>query len=421
MVTPFSILKAQSITMDMHRTSPAASVSQRVGVTDLKVEYHRPYTKGRIVWGGLIPYNGGKPFPWRAGANDNTVFETTSDILVEGKELAKGRYGIHMIATENEVEIIFSNNSTSWGSFSYTPKEDALRVKSDVVAISPAQEQLTYQFLSPDFENAQLEMLWGDKKVVIDISVNSKEIVFEHVRNQIRNTAGFTWLGLHEAAQFTLSNEVHMDQGFKWISSSVRANPNQRNIMLYATLDAKVNKAEMNEDEAIIESLDQLFKNQPQPLSWLEYNAAASHCLRKGVMEEKGIEFAEMSIKRNKTVQNQLNKALLLDATNKSEEASELKNKVFEEATNAQLNAYGYTLLYGGKPKESLEIFEVNAKNNPKDPNVFDSLGEAYFRNGKQEEAKNAFKQSLSLNPPANVKANTLNFLTQMGIDPDKL
>jgi len=63
----------------------------------------------------------------------------------------------------------------------------------------------------------------------------------------------------------------------------------------------------------------------------------------------------------------------------------------------------------------------VNAKNNPKDPNVFDSLGEAYFRNGKQEEAKNAFKQSLSLNPPANVKANTLNFLTQMGIDPDKL
>ena len=63
----------------------------------------------------------------------------------------------------------------------------------------------------------------------------------------------------------------------------------------------------------------------------------------------------------------------------------------------------------------------ANTERNPKDPNVFDSLGEAHFRNGNMEEAKKAFKTSLSLNPPVNVKANTMNFLNQMGVDAGNL
>ena len=78
------------------RVSPHARVTQTVGLTDLAVDYHRPAVAGRAVWGELVPYGE----VWRAGANENTVFETSTDIEVEGEPLRAGRYGLHVIPTD---------------------------------------------------------------------------------------------------------------------------------------------------------------------------------------------------------------------------------------------------------------------------------------------------------------------------------
>src|SRR5213595_1875162 len=111
--------------LNLPDVSQAAEVKQRIALTDITINYHRPLVNGRKIWGALVPY--GKV--WRAGANENTTIAFSDPVSVEGQPLPKGTYGLHMIPNENEWTIIFSKNSTSWGSFTYDQKEDALRVK----------------------------------------------------------------------------------------------------------------------------------------------------------------------------------------------------------------------------------------------------------------------------------------------------
>src|SRR5882724_7347871 len=101
---------AQSAVLDLPRDSQHAKIIQRVGITDITINYHRPLVKGRKVWGGLVPYGQ----PWRAGANENTTIEFSSTVSVEGKPLAAVIYGLHMIPSDNEWIVAFSKVYAAW-------------------------------------------------------------------------------------------------------------------------------------------------------------------------------------------------------------------------------------------------------------------------------------------------------------------
>ena len=118
-----SLLQAQTV-LDLPRPSQSASVSQRVGIADIAIHYSRPLVKNRKLWGGLVPYDQ----VWRAGANENTTISISDQVKIESELLPAGTYGLHMIPHERDCTIIFSKNSSSWGSFTYNPSEDALRV-----------------------------------------------------------------------------------------------------------------------------------------------------------------------------------------------------------------------------------------------------------------------------------------------------
>ena len=95
------------------QASQEASVSQRVGLTDVMVNYHRPAVNNRTVWGGIVPYDQ----VWRAGANENTTISFSTDVMVESKKVSAGTYGLHMIPTKSTWTVIFSNDNAAWGSF----------------------------------------------------------------------------------------------------------------------------------------------------------------------------------------------------------------------------------------------------------------------------------------------------------------
>src|SRR3981081_2682787 len=137
----------------MPGVSQRGTGSQRIGLTDITITYHRPAGGGREIWGKTVPY--GKV--WRAGANENTTISFSDDVSVEGKPLAAGTYGLHTIPDKDQWTIIFSKNSTSWGSFSYDEKEDALRVNVKPHA-AESVELLTYGFddVKPDSATATL-------------------------------------------------------------------------------------------------------------------------------------------------------------------------------------------------------------------------------------------------------------------------
>ncbi len=161
------------------RPSLKAGVMQQLGAdTDITIGYSRPGVKGRKIWGALVPYgmtpgnqhSKNQPFPWRAGANENTTIEFSKDVLIEGKPLAAGKYGLHMIPSEKEWTIIFSKNNSAWGSFSYKQEEDALRVTVTPVA-APFQEWLTYGFEDLAGKSATAFLYWEQLKVPFKISL----------------------------------------------------------------------------------------------------------------------------------------------------------------------------------------------------------------------------------------------------------
>lgn len=165
------------------RPSLKATVTQRLGVdTDITIEYSRPGVKGRKIWGELVPYgmapgnqySNDKPFPWRAGANENTTIDLTQDLLIEGQKLAAGKYGIHMIPSEKDWIIIFSKNSSAWGSYSYNPEEDALRVTVMPLQANH-QEWLAFGFEDLAGTSAVAYLHWEKLKVPFKIKLAGEQ------------------------------------------------------------------------------------------------------------------------------------------------------------------------------------------------------------------------------------------------------
>ena len=151
--------------------SQAAEVKQRIALTDITVNYHRPLVNGRKIWGGLVPY--GKV--WRAGANENTTIEFSDDVSVEGKPLAKGLYGLHMIPNADSCTVIFSKTNTGWGSYSYDQKDDALRVDVKPRPLAETKDALEFEFEDLKPNSTAVTLKWEKLGIPFTVSVNDAE------------------------------------------------------------------------------------------------------------------------------------------------------------------------------------------------------------------------------------------------------
>ncbi|HKH60154.1 MAG TPA: DUF2911 domain-containing protein [Flavitalea sp.] len=339
-------IQAQGITTP-RTPSPAAVVSQIIGISTITVNYSRPSVKGREVWGNLVPYGwnvqgfgAGTSAPWRAGANENSTIKLTHDAKVEGQTVPAGTYGLFFVVNkDNTGEVILSKDSRSWGSFFYDPKQDQLRARIQTREISNT-ELLTYDFINTSKTAAELVLNWEKKQLPVKIEFDVDKIVMANAAEELKGPVGFNWQGFSSAANYALQNNINQEQALKWIDQAIAQNRN----------------------------------------------------------------FNTLNIKSG-----------LLKQTGKSEEAEKLVTEAISIATENELNAYGYTLLGQGENDKAISIFQLNTQRFPKSANTWDSLGEAYATKGDKKNAVTSFKKSLSMNPPANVKANSEKYLKQLG------
>ena len=211
--------------------SPEASVEQVVGITDIKISYHRPAVNKREVWGKLVPYKE----VWRAGANENTTISFSSDVSVGGQKLPAGTYGLHMLPTESDWTIIFSKQNAAWGSFSYDEKEDAARITAKPQA-AEFQERLGYTFEEPTDTSVQVAMRWEKVKVAFPVTVDTPQVVVESLRKDLRGLGRFFWQGWNQAAAYCLRNNVNTDEALTWADESIKVNENFTNLRTKAGL-----------------------------------------------------------------------------------------------------------------------------------------------------------------------------------------
>jgi tetratricopeptide (TPR) repeat protein len=223
------------LTLPPSGNNQKASVTQYIGPVKVNIDYSSPAVHGPNgqdrhgkIWGTLVPYGlsnlgfgNGKPDPWRAGANENTVFAVSSDVSIEGNRLPAGRYGLHMIPGEQEWTIIYSKVNGSWGSFFYEESEDALRVK-----VKPQKhdyrEWLTYEFTTRKPTEATAELQWEDLAVPWKIKVEKvDDIYISRLREELTSVPGFSHLGYVAAAQYCLQANTHLDQALIWADAAV--------------------------------------------------------------------------------------------------------------------------------------------------------------------------------------------------------
>ena len=248
---------AQSTQLNLPRDSQRASVTQRIGITDVTVNYHRPLVKGRAIWGKVVPYGQ----VWRAGANENTTIQFTDPVSIEGKSLDAGTYGLHMIPAEDQWTVIFSKVSSAWGSFSYKESEDALRV---TVKPQPADfhEALGYDIDGPTENSAVVTMRWEKVAVPFKVSVNVNEIVQESLNKQLRGLSQYTWDGWDDAATYLLAHKTNLDEALRYEDRSIQVEERYDNFMSRSQiLDAMGKK-----DEAKTYLDKALAKASPQQL-----------------------------------------------------------------------------------------------------------------------------------------------------------
>jgi len=221
---------AQSI-LTLPEASQRAVVSQRIGLTDITVTYHRPLAGTRKIWGGIVPYGQ----VWRAGANENTTIEFSTPVTVEGQPLAKGIYGLHMMPDTDSWTVIFSKNSSSWGSFTYNQAEDALRV---TVKPQPAEmhNALTYDFDEVKPDSAVVKLQWEKLAVPFAVSANETEVTLASLREQMRGGKQYVWESGAEAAQYCLTNKIALEEGLGWANKSIAIEERFENLILKADL-----------------------------------------------------------------------------------------------------------------------------------------------------------------------------------------
>lgn len=288
------------------QASQKAKVMQQIGLTEVKVIYHSPLAKGRTIWGDVVPYNE----VWRCGANENTVFSVSTEIMVEGKKLSAGSYGLHMIPTQSEWTIIFSNENTAWGSFFYDESKDALRVKVKPRAAAQ-QEWLSYQFMDNKPESIVLTLRWEKLEIPVRIEVNLHETVFASMKQELHGVAGFGWQGHYQAAKYCFDNNIYPDEAIKLVDKSIGNNPVFSNLNLKSQMLSKAGK-QAEADELYKKAIASADENQlnsygyeligkkdldkaieifrlnvkKYPNSWNVYDSLGEACMSKGLKKE---------------------------------------------------------------------------------------------------------------------------------------
>jgi hypothetical protein len=245
-LSPAQTATGETLMLDLPRASQHALVSQRIGLTDITINYHRPLANGRQVWGKLVPYGQ----VWRAGANENTVITFTDPVTIEGQPLDKGTYGLHMIPGESQWTVIFSKDYKDWGSFSYKQEDDALRVN-----VKPQNgemhDALAYDFDDVKANSTMVTLRWEKVAVPFKVEVKVNDLVTASIHRQLHGLNQYYWEGWDDAAGYFLANKINLDEALKDEDQSIQVEERYDNLLSKANIldalgrkeDAKVFRA----------------------------------------------------------------------------------------------------------------------------------------------------------------------------------
>ncbi len=209
---------AQSPKIDFPAASPVGKIEQRVGLTDVEVEYSRPSAKGRKVFGELVPFGE----VWRTGANNATSVSFSTAVKIGGTEVPAGKYALFTIPAAGEWTVILSKVTEQWGSYQYDKKDDQVRVTVKPVALAEAVETLEIGIGDLRDTSATLVITWEKTRVPVKIEVDVKGVVVPQIEAAMAGSGKKPYLS---AAMFYYEHDLDLKKALAWMDAGLAEQP----------------------------------------------------------------------------------------------------------------------------------------------------------------------------------------------------
>lgn len=200
--------------------SPAAMLQQRIGLTDVTVEYGRPGVKGRLIFDGLEPFGE----VWRTGANTATKITFSTGVKFGGADVPAGSYSLFTIPGEKEWVVILNKVAQQWGAYGYDEEKDVVRVKAKPAALAELVETMTIGIANVRDDSAILEIAWEKTRVPIKIETDIVKVLVPQIERAMAGTGNKPFL---QSAMFYFDNNLDMKQAAVWMDEAIKANPDQ--------------------------------------------------------------------------------------------------------------------------------------------------------------------------------------------------
>jgi hypothetical protein len=203
--------------------SPASTLKQKVGFTDIEVVYARPGMKGRKIFGGLLPFGE----VWRTGANAATKVTFSTPVRIDGKELPAGSYALYSIPGEREWTVIFNQVTGEWGAYSYKQENDALRVKVKPVSLTLPVETFTIDINDIRTEAATLNLEWEKTRVPVKFEVDAVKQVVAQIDSLIASGQTLPPQAYYTAAMFYYDHGLDLKKAKTWVEEATKGDKPQ--------------------------------------------------------------------------------------------------------------------------------------------------------------------------------------------------
>jgi hypothetical protein len=246
--------------VEFPQASQHAILKQRVGLTDIEVDYSRPNKNGRDIFGGLVPFDK----PWRTGANQPTKIKTSAPVKLVDKEVPAGEYVLYTIPGANEWTLVLSKNLKAQALTDHKPEEEAARVKAKPVTLAAPSETFTIGFEDLRANSAVFYVEWDKTRVPVKLTTNDVEKVTQGIDATIKSgkpqEAGF----YYSAASFYLDQNKDLPQALKWVEQAIEKNP-KAYFMQYKKAQILAKMGNKKEAIAAAEKSIELLKANPNP------------------------------------------------------------------------------------------------------------------------------------------------------------
>ncbi len=194
--------------------SPLAKVEQRVGLTDLKIEYSRPSKNNREIFGSLVPYDE----VWRTGANENAKFTNADPVVIGNDTLPKGTYALFTKPGKESWDLIFYSDVTNWGTPDEWKEENVvLRTKSPVKIAAESLETFSISFENLTTKSTDLVLAWDKTKVSVQVAVPTATKMMANIDKAM---AGPSSGDYYASAEFYFKEKKDMKKALEWATKA---------------------------------------------------------------------------------------------------------------------------------------------------------------------------------------------------------